>query len=118
MTSTVQQRRRQLRERLRALTYSPLMRGSVYERRRKCGQPSCGCATDPERQHPGKFLSVHLDGRTRGMHVRPEDEAAIAQALMGYQKLWEVLNELTALEYEELRRAARERRKARREGQP
>ena len=107
-------RRRRLREQLRALSDAPLMRGSLVERRRRCGRANCACAHDPGRRHGGKFLTVALAGRTQALHVRPQDEARVRAALGAYARLWELINALTVCELSDLRREARERRRARR----
>lgn len=109
-----QNRRLLLQERVRILGRTPLMRGSLVERLRRCGKPNCACARDPEARHGGKFLTIQLDGRTHAVHVRPEDEPRIQEALDAYQRLWSTINELTACELADLHRAARERRQARR----
>ena len=109
-----QRRRRLLREQVRALSGRPLMRGSLVERLRRCGRANCACADDPRRRHGGKFLTVQLDGRTQALHVRPEDEAAVRAAIGAYNQLWQLINDLTACELADLRRAGRERRRARR----
>jgi hypothetical protein len=57
---------------------------------------------------------VQLDGRTQALHVRPEDEAAVRAAIGAYNQLWQLINDLTACELADLRRAGRERRRARR----
>jgi len=98
---------------MRELSYQPLMRGTIVERVRRCGKPTCACAHDPEARHGGKFLSVQLDGRTQAVHVRPEDEERIQQAIVAYKRLWEIINGLTACELSDLKREARERRRAR-----
>lgn len=108
-----QRRRRHLRQQLRALSFAPLMRGSLVERLRRCGRPNCACAHDPSKRHGGKFLTVQLDGRTHALHVRPEDEAKVRAALGAYSRLWKLINELTACELSDLRREVRERRRAR-----
>ena len=110
----IQRRRRRLHEQLRALSGEPLMRGSIVERLRRCGRPNCACARDPKARHGGKFLTVHLEGRTHALHLRPEDEARVRQAITAYDRVWEIINGLTACELRELRRAGRERRRARR----
>lgn len=109
-----QRRRRRLREQLRALSWRPLMRGSLVERLRRCGRANCACASDPRRRHGGKFLTVQLDGRTQALHVRPEDEDKVRAAIAAYSTLWNLINALTACELSDLRREARERRRARR----
>jgi len=61
-----------------------------------------------------KFLTVKLDGRTHALHVRPEDEAKVRAAIGAYARLWNIINELTECELSDLKREARERRRARR----
>jgi hypothetical protein len=46
-----------------------LVKGSVYEQRRKCGKPTCHCANGE--LHSSMILSRSEDGRTRLMAVRP-----------------------------------------------
>lgn len=108
-----QDRRVKLREQLRSLGHAPLMRGSLVERLRKCGRANCACDKDPDARHGGRFLTVQLDGRTHAVHVRPEDEPHVRDAIAAYQKLWAVINGLTACEFADLRRGARDRRRAR-----
>jgi len=111
---STQERRRKAHADLRALTLQPLMRGSLYERRRKCGRKNCACAMDPDAVHRGWFLTVQLDGRTCGLHVRPEDLERVRAAVAAYERLWLAVNELTACEVSDLRRESRERRRTRR----
>ncbi len=110
----IERRRRRLREELRALSDQPLMRGSVVERQRRCGRANCACARDPDARHRGTFLTVHLEGATQAVHVRPEDEAGVRAAVAAYQRLWSLIDALTVCELADLRRQARERRRARR----
>jgi hypothetical protein len=113
MTNTLQDRRRRARDKLRALTFEPLMRGSLVERLRKCGKPYCACATDPERRHPQTYLSVKVDGRQHTLNLRPEDVEPVRQRLAAYLRLWELVEELTVCEVMGLRAAARQRRQER-----
>lgn len=109
----IEHRRRRLQKQLRALSAQPLMRGSVYVRRRRCGRPRCACARDPSARHASRFLTVFLDGRTRGFHLRAEDEAEVRCAVEAYDRLWRLVNDLTGCEVAELRRRVRERRRER-----
>ena len=109
----VERRRRRLREELRVLSEQPLMRGSVVERLRRCGRSNCACASNPDARHGGTFLTVSLQGKTQAVHVRPDDEAAIRAAVGAYQRLWTLIDALTACELADLRRQARERRRSR-----
>jgi len=108
----IARRRRRLREQLRALSEQPLMRGSLVERLRRCGRANCACARDPDARHGGTFLTVHLEGRTHAVHVRADDQAAVRAAVAAYQRLWTLINALTACELADLRRQARERRRS------
>lgn len=108
-----QKRRRQLQQRIRALSTEPLMRGSVVDRVRKCGRPNCACASDPSAMHAGKFLTVTLNRKTEAVAVRAQDEARIEKATAAYGKLWDAINELTECELADLRREVRERRRGR-----
>ena len=108
----IHQRQRQIQARLHELVDGPLMRGSIVERVRRCGRPNCACASDPAARHGGKFLTVSLNGKTEALHVRPEDEPAVREAIEAYGRLWNLLNKLTACALSELRLAIRERRRA------
>lgn len=114
----IDHRRQFLRDKLRRLCLSPLMRGSIVERVRRCGRSECACAHERKARHPGKYLSVHLEGRTHVVHVRPQDEQGVRQAIDAYGEMWATITTLTALEVADLRRAARERRRARRGRRP
>jgi hypothetical protein len=106
--------RRGLHEQLRALSFEPLMRGTITDRLRRCGRPNCACAKEPGARHGGQYLAVHLDGRAQGVYLRPEDHERVRRAIAAYQRLWEIINGLTACELSDLRREARERRRSRR----
>ena len=106
-------RRHRLQEELRSLSFGSIMRGSIVERLRRCGRPNCACAKDPAARHGGEFLTVHLNGRTEAVHLRPEDEKEVREATAAYSRLWEIINGLTACELADLKRQARERRRAR-----
>ncbi len=89
------------------------MRGSIVERVRRCGKANCACASDVKARHVGLYLSVHLDGATQAVHLRPSDVERVRDAIERYGRLWQTLTELTACELSELRRAASERRRGR-----
>lgn len=88
------------------------MRGSIVERLRKCGKANCACATDPEARHGGRVLAVSLDGRTQVLPLREEDESRVRSAIDAYERVWRIVNALTACELADLRRQVRERRRA------
>ncbi len=66
----------------------PLMKGTVYEQKRKCGKPSCYCATG--QPHRSMILSRSERGRTK-----------LTTIPSGYLKDFQVLTE----RYQRFRRA-------------
>ena len=102
-------RRHQLREALVEFAYEPLMRGSLVERRRKCGRANCGCAHDETARHVGLWFSVRVGKRTESFHERPEEAEHLKTATEAYGRLRNILDELTACEVADVRRRTRER---------
>jgi uncharacterized protein DUF6788 len=90
----LQQQRDALLARLHALPN--LMRGSLYERQRKCGRASCACATGGPK-HLGRQLTVTLRGATHTRYVRHEEVAELQALLATYEELWAIVDELTAV---------------------
>jgi hypothetical protein len=98
MTDAQRRRLEQQREALvaRLHTLPNLMRGSVYERGRKCGRASCACASGGPK-HPTRQLTVTLDGATRSRYIRLEELAPVRALIATYEELWTIVNALTAV---------------------
>ena len=90
----LEQQRDVLLARLHALPN--LMRGSVYERLRKCGRASCACAQGGPK-HPSRQLTVTLRGATHTRYVRHEEVAPLQRLLATYEELWAIVDDLTAV---------------------
>jgi hypothetical protein len=90
----LEQQRDALLARLHALPN--LMRGSVYERLRKCGRASCACAQGGPK-HPTRQLTVTLRGATHSRYVRLEEVAHLQALIATYEELWAIVNALTAV---------------------
>lgn len=67
---------------------TPLMKGTVYEQKRKCGKPNCSCASG--KLHGSMMLSRSDEGRTKLMAIPS-----------GFLKDYQVLTE----RYQRFRRA-------------
>ena len=89
---SLQRRRAALLDELHRLPN--LMRGTVYQRERKCGRASCTCATGGPR-HPGVQLTVNVGGKTRTRYVRQQERASIEEMIGVYRRLWQLVEELT-----------------------
>ena len=98
MTELQRRRLEQQRDALlaRLHTLPNLMRGSLYERQRKCGRASCACATGGPK-HPGRQLTVTLRGATHTRYVRHEEVATLQGLLATYADLWAIVEDLTAV---------------------
>ena len=90
----MEQRRDALLARLHALPN--LMRGTVYERLRKCGRATCACAHGGPK-HPTRQLTVTLRGRTRTRYVRRGEREVVQALIASYHALWAIVEELTAV---------------------
>ena len=88
----LRRRREALLAELRALPN--LMRGTLYEPERKCGRPSCTCATGGPR-HATLRLNVTLGGRTRTRYVRRSERARVEALLAAYRRLRKLVEALT-----------------------
>lgn len=101
ITSMTDARRRRLEQQRDALlarlhALPNLMRGSVYERLRKCGRASCACAQGGPK-HPTRQLTVTLGGATRSRYIRLEEVAQVQALIATYEDLWALVNALTAV---------------------
>ncbi len=99
-TPELDERCTQLLERLSALPN--LMRGTVYEKPRKCGRASCHCATGGPK-HTTLQLTVFLRGKTRTRYVRRGERSLVEALVANYRVLLEIVDELTAVNLELLR---------------
>src|SRR5260370_3999558 len=56
----------------------PIRRGSLYERRMKCGQAACACQHDPKAAHGPYFtLTQKVQGKTHSRYIPPEQAPAV-----------------------------------------
>jgi len=76
------QRRRKLQGYL--LKPRKMIRGSLYEIYRKCGNPNCKCARGEK--HQGKYLSVKKKGKTKMTYVRRGDEKWVTTQANNYRR--------------------------------
>jgi len=94
-----------LRERIRAIRaelskMELICSGTLLERMKTCGKPSCRCATDPEARHGPYFEWTHKrDGKLLHRVVPTDKAEALRGAIANYQaiqrllKQWEVESE-------------------------
>src|ERR1700674_2001011 len=100
-TSSLRRRRRQLLRKLPPL--DAVLRGSLIERYKRCGNPNCKCADGPG--HGLKFfLSESYTCRTPQMEYVPlDDYAQISELVTNYTLVREILEEISEINHELLR---------------
>jgi hypothetical protein len=83
----------QLRQQLQELGY--FCKGTVLERKMKCGQPSCACHQDPAKRH-GPYWEWTYKAHGKTVNVKLTSEAGpLYKAASGqYRKLKSLLNRL------------------------
>lgn len=67
----------------RGATELTLLRGVLFTLRRKCGKPSCRCATGEAHESPA--LAYPAGGRTKTMTLTDQDVARVSAALERYR---------------------------------
>ena len=94
---------RRLDASLQAPDLAEVLRGTLRRRYVRCGKPGCHCREG--RGHgPFLYLSVTLGvGRTQQITIAPEDYATARQYVRNYNRLWQVLERISAINREMLR---------------
>lgn len=78
-------------------TAESMIQGSLTELTRKCGDPSCACATDPARRHgPHLYLMFNAEGKTHSVYVLPEQGEALKEAHRDWLRFQEIGVEIAA----------------------
>lgn len=100
--ASLRKRRRKLLGELPSLEH--IMRGSLIERYKRCGRLGCHCAND--RGHgPKLYLSVSNSGNRPQMDYVPNARGAeVGQLIDNFNRTREILNEISAINMELLRR--------------
>jgi hypothetical protein len=98
----LRRRRRKLIREMPAL--DRILRGSLIERFKRCGRPSCHCAEG--RGHgPKLYLSVSVSGERPQMDYVPNARGEEVRAMVdNFNRAREILNEICAINTELLRR--------------
>lgn len=100
-SSELKRRRRQLLRKLPALDM--VLRGSLIERYKRCGNPRCKCAQGPG-HGPKYYLSVSHTGESPRMDYVPQaDQAKVSECLANYSRVREILEEISEINHELLR---------------
>lgn len=96
----------------RRATEPALLRGVLFTLRRKCGKPSCRCASGEVHESPA--LAYPFDGRTKTMTLAEQDVARVSAALERYRVARQELDSTADAEIAALRAQIAGRRQQRR----
>ena len=89
-------RERHLRSRLHLLITNAkgFIHGSVIEMARKCGNPSCRCASDDALRHRSRYLGQSRGGKKSMVYLPAHLEAPVRQEVGHFQQALDLLEEL------------------------
>jgi hypothetical protein len=74
-----------------------MAQGSLTELTRKCGDPSCACASDPARRHgPHLYLIFRAQGKAHSVYVPSEQGEAIKAAHRAWLRFQQIGEEIGA----------------------
>ncbi|MYN68065.1 MAG: hypothetical protein F4X11_24110 [Acidobacteria bacterium] len=86
------------------LALKVILRGSLIDRFKRCGQPGCKCARGIG-HGPKVYLSVSMrKGRPVMVYVPQEHRSQVEQFVANYRRTRQVLDEVAAINLELLRR--------------
>jgi len=107
----LEQKRKRLSSALPALEH--VLRASLFQRYRRCGKPGCHCAEGEE--HPAFYLSVSFAGGKTSQVSLPKELVPVARDwIRNYDRLWQLIEDVSAINRELLRRRWVERERRRR----
>ena len=74
-----------------------MVNGSLSEVTRRCGDPSCACASDPSRRHgPHLYLNFSSQGKACSVYIPAAQQDAIRQAHKAWLRFNEVASQMAA----------------------
>lgn len=101
------QRFTELRRQLQDLTY--FCKGTILERRMRCGQPKCACQQDPSKRHgPYWEWTYKRNGKTVNVKLTAAAGPIYKEAAQHYRKLKSLVNRLEQLSHKALAAQARQ----------
>jgi hypothetical protein len=79
-----------------------LLRASLNPRQKVCGKPNCRCVRGE--RHPSLYVMASEDGKPRQLYVPHSLEPQVRQWVASYQRIRELLDELSRLYWDKLAR--------------
>jgi uncharacterized protein DUF6788 len=90
-----------------------MVQGSLSEITRQCGDPSCGCAHDPDKRHgPHLYLKFSAEDKAHSVYVPPQLAPLIKNAHAAWLRFQELGLKLAAANRERLLRELKRAKQA------
>jgi class 3 adenylate cyclase len=94
------------------LAAGDMVQGALSEVRRRCGDESCACFSDPVRRHgPHIYLTYRSEGKSWSVYIPAEEGAAVKEAHAAWVRFTEAASEISAINRERLLKGVAERKK-------
>ena len=96
-------RERALRSKLAQMVSGQIaIRGSLFERRRRCGNPGCHCAKGEG--HPGLYLTLSEGKRRRQLYIPADWADRVRQWVDNYHKIRDLMDEVSEVHWDRIKR--------------
>ena len=79
-----------------------LIRGTLLDRTRRCGNPGCRCAKGPG--HPALYLIVSDGKRRRQLYIPRDWHERVRQWVDNHHKIKDLINEISELHWDRIKR--------------
>ena len=100
--SAMSEQERQLRSALAQIVSGHgLVRGTILERQRACGNPRCKCATG--QKHRAVYLMLREEGKLRQLYIPSGYEALVRQWVANQQKVKQLLKEISEVYWQKVK---------------
>ena len=78
-----------------------LIKGTILERERACGNPRCKCATG--QKHRAVYLMLSEEGKLRQLYIPSRYEPRVRQWVANQQKVKQLLKEISEVSWQKIK---------------
>jgi hypothetical protein len=95
--ATLPAQERQCRSKLHQLLSQAegFLNGSLIVMARRCGKPTCRCASDDEAKHRSLYLGQTLNGKTTMLYIPASLEPSVRQWVANFQQAAQLIEQLS-----------------------
>jgi hypothetical protein len=95
--ATLSAKERQCRSKLHQLLSQAegFLNGSLIVMARRCGKPTCRCASDDQAKHHSLYLGQTLNGKTTMLYIPASLEPSVRQWVANFQQAAQLIKQLS-----------------------